>query len=305
MFLGGLGRSGSTLVSRALGQVPGICAVGELGFLWGQAVVGNRQCACGEAFHDCDFWRAVGKHAFGGWDQVDASRAWALRRSVERLRFVPALATGVAGSGFRSRLAEYTSLTSRVYTGIREASGCDVIVDSSKYPSSAYLVRRTPGIDVRLLHLIRTSQGVAYSWTKVVNRPDRGGKPMARVSPVRSAINWDIYNLMIDAMAVFGIERLRMRYEDFVAGPEHELRRVLSLAGLDADADFDFIRGDEIDLPTTHMVAGNPMRFRAGTERLVRDDQWQAEMPTATRRLVTALTLPGLLRYGYGSRELR
>jgi hypothetical protein len=299
LFIAGMGRSGSTLLSRLLGQVPGMCSVGELCYLWDQGLLNDRMCGCGQAFSQCPFWTEVGRHAFGGWDQVDARAAFALRRSIERMRFVPALATRVSGAGFRSRLAAYTELTSRVYAGIRQASGADVVVDSSKYPSSAYVAMRTPGIALRLVHLIRTSQGVAFSWAKVVSRPDRDGKPLARFSPTRVAFDWDVYNSLVELLRVFRVPRLQLRYEDFMAEPEPQLRRVLDFAGIPPDVPLDFLHGDEVDLRVTHTVAGNPMRFREGRERLVRDDVWRSAMPAPARRLVTALTLPGLLRYGY------
>jgi len=215
------------------------------------------------------------------------------------MRFVPALATGLAGKSFRSRLSQYTVLTSRVYAGIREASGCDIVVDASKYPSSAYVARRTSGIRLRLLHLIRTSQGVAYSWSKVVATPDRDGRPMTRFSPTRVAVEWNVYNALVEILKAMMIPRLQLRYEDFVASPESELRRVLAFAGLPPGVELDFLSGNEVDLRVTHTVAGNPMRFREGRERLVRDDEWRTEMAEPARRLVTALTFPGLVRYGY------
>jgi len=48
-----------------------------------------------------------------------------------------------------------------------------------------------------------------------------------------------------------------------------------------------------------HTVAGNPMRFRVGTIRLTVDDAWRSELPAARRRLVSLLTRPLLVRYGY------
>lgn len=299
LFIAGMGRSGSTLLSRLLGQVPGVCSVGELCYLWDQGLMNDRMCGCGRPFSQCPFWTDVGQHAFGGWDNVDAREAFMLRRGIERMRFVPALATRVGNADFRSRLEAYSGLTSRVYAGIRAASDGALVVDSSKYPSSAYLAMRTPGIRLRLLHLIRTSQGVAYSWSKVVARPDRDGKTLARFSPTRVAMDWDVYNSLVEMLALFGVPRLQLRYEDFVAEPETQLRRVLGFAGIPADVALSFLRSGEVDLRTTHTVAGNPMRFREGTERLVRDDVWRREMPSSARRVVTALTMPGLLRYGY------
>lgn len=305
LLLAGVGRSGSTLLSRLLGQVRSTCAVGELCFLWDQGVLNNRQCGCGAKFADCPFWTQVGEHAFGGWTHVDAHDCWQLRRSVERIRFVPALATGAGTKSFTDRVRRYGELMSRVYTAVAEVSGSEVVVDSSKYPSSAYLARRAPSVDLRILHLVRRSEGVAYSWSKYVRRPDRDGKPLAQFSPVRTAVDWNVYNLLVDGLPIFHTPRLRVRYEDFIANPTSELERILSFAGLKVPPEIPDVRGSEVILRNSHSVAGNPMRFRTGVEQLRPDDQWRTDMPVSTRRLVTALTLPGLVRYGYAPTRTR
>ena len=55
-----------------LGGLPGCTAVGELRHIWERGVLGNRLCGCGEPFHECPFWSAVGREAFGGWDAAGA-----------------------------------------------------------------------------------------------------------------------------------------------------------------------------------------------------------------------------------------
>lgn len=299
LFLAGMGRSGSTLISRLLGQVPGVCSVGELN-LWDRALAEDRTCGCGEVFSQCPFWTTVGEHAFSGWDRVDPAETESLRRSVERVRFVPALASGLTTPDFGDRLERYASLCARVYAGIRRASSADLIVDSSKYPSSAFIALRTPGIDLRIVHLVRTSPGVAHSWSKLVTRPERG-KPMKQSTPGRSALNWDVYNGLLETLRFFDVPRIRVRYEDFVADPERELRRMLATGGLREDLELDFVDGHDVELRATHSVAGNPMRFRQGPERLRQDDAWSREMTPRARRLVTTLTWPGRVAYGYDS----
>ncbi|MDP9239191.1 MAG: sulfotransferase family protein, partial [Actinomycetota bacterium] len=56
---------------------------------------------------------------------------------------------------------------------------------------------------------------------------------------------------------------------------------------------------DWVELGVDHSVWGNPMRLRTGREPLRRDDSWRAGLPAADRRIVTALSLPALARYGY------
>ncbi len=295
-----MGRSGSTLLCRLLGQAHGVCSVGELCYVWDQGVLNNRTCGCGLPFADCPFWTEVGATSFGGWHQMDAARALALRRSVERTRFVPALATGCATQSFKERHREYTGLMAQVYRGIRDVSGCDVVLDASKYPSSAYLAFRNPEVDLRLLHLVRTSPGVAYSWSKVVARPDRDGKPLARFSPTRSAVDWNVYNALVEGLRPLGAAYRRLRYEDFVAAPAAVIEDVLDFLEVPRST-LDFVHGQDVELHQTHTVAGNPMRFRQGAEKVRRDDEWSSEMEPRVRRIVTGLTLPALLRYGYGA----
>ena len=83
LYIGGWGRSGSTLAERLLGEMPEIVGAGEVTHLWQRGLIDNELCACGTPFRDCPFWTAVGDRAFGGWDTVDAAvdhRAEASRR---------------------------------------------------------------------------------------------------------------------------------------------------------------------------------------------------------------------------------
>jgi len=72
LYIGGFGRSGSTLVERILGQLPGFCSAGEIVFLWQRGLIDGQLCGCGVPVPECEFWSRVGKTAFGGWDQIDA-----------------------------------------------------------------------------------------------------------------------------------------------------------------------------------------------------------------------------------------
>ena len=53
LFIGGLGRSGSTLLDRMLGQLDGVWSVGELVHIWQRGLQENNLCGCGRRFRDC------------------------------------------------------------------------------------------------------------------------------------------------------------------------------------------------------------------------------------------------------------
>ncbi len=298
-FIGGTGRSGSTLLSRVLGAVPGLCSVGELHWLWSYGVLNNRSCGCGRDFADCPFWTAVGARAFGGWDRVDATRANSLRRDLTRNARIPQLWTGGSGR-FARDLEEYAGLESALYAAISAESGNSVIVDNSKQMAAALIARRAPGVDLSVIHLVRRSHGVAYSWTKSVARSDMGGRDMRRRSPARTALRWTADNGLFETLGRSGTPRLLVRYEDFVTGAREQTERVLEFVGVPADAPaLSFVGDTWVDLGSDHSVWGNPMRLRTGREALRPDDAWRTGLPAPARRVVTSLSLPALLRYGY------
>ena len=304
LYVGGLGRSGSTLIERLIGQLPGVCPVGELVHLWERGITEGERCGCGQPFRQCPFWQQVGQAAFGGWDEIDLGRIAALRGQLDRNRFIPALAGRKPRPGLRPDLDEYTSYYARLYAAIAEVSGCELVIDSSKHPSLAHCLRWQPDVDLRVLHVIRDSRAVAYSWSRQVRRPDSDGESyMTRYSPAVAAGQWNIQNSAFHLLARLGTPTMRLKYEDVVADPREALHRLASFAGLPAQASYPFLSTDGIsswaELGGAHTVSGNPMRFATGKIPIRGDERWRSAMAKADKRAVTALTLPLLAGYGY------
>jgi hypothetical protein len=299
LYLGGLGRSGTTVLERVLGELPGTCSVGELVHLWQRGVLDDETCGCGEPFSRCPFWSEVGRRAFGGWDPGLAARMEELRPRVDRTRFIPGLIAPRLLGSHRAELREYTSTFVRLYRAISEAAGGAVVIDSSKHSSLAYCLRTESGIDLRVVHVVRDSRGVAYSWTKEVRRPEAGEDAlMTRYSPSRSSALWVGHNLFFGLLGRLGTRTRLLRYEDFVAEPRAVLTELADFADVPV-GDLDFLSESSVLLSPSHTVAGNPMRFRTGPTALRRDDAWRAQLPRGRRVLVTLLTAPLLARYGY------
>jgi hypothetical protein len=298
LYLGGLGRSGTTLVERLLGELPSVCALGEIVHLWQRDILNDERCGCGARFSACTFWRRVGDRAFNGWANVDVARVHALRDAVERTRHIPRLAAAAQAT---DEVREYTSYYARVYAAAAEVSGARVVVDSSKHSALAHVLRWTDDIDLRVVHVVRDARGVAYSWTKTVTRPETDGtEEMTRYSPGRSALLWNAHNAAFGLLARRGVPVRRIRYEQLLADPREALRELSAYAGIPVgESDLDFLGPGYADLKVGHSAAGNPMRFTVGRLPLRRDDAWVRALPSNQRRLVGAVCAPMLRAYGY------
>jgi UDP-N-acetylglucosamine transferase subunit ALG13 len=302
VFIGGQGRSGSTLIERALGELPGVVSVGETVHLWDRGLRDNELCGCGRPFRACEFWSRVGEVAFGGWDRLDADRAVDLRFAVDRNRYLPLLVRPQLSRAYERRHRAYIDRLQRLYRAIAEVSGATTIIDSSKHASYALLLSRMTTIDLRLLHVVRDSRAVAHAWTKTIARPEAGGIPMPVYGPAKAAVLWDVQNAVIERLGRHH-RYLRIRYEDFVRAPKDALVDAAKLAGIDdTGAVLAMLDGDTLNLGPSHTVAGNPMRFVSGDVTIRSDETWQNDMTSARRRLVNALTLPLQHHYGYGTK---
>ncbi|MEJ7584572.1 MAG: hypothetical protein WKF43_10920, partial [Acidimicrobiales bacterium] len=177
--------------------IDGTVAVGELVHLIQRGLIENDACGCGEPFRSCPFWVPVIDSALGaGPAAVDAEDLRALQARVDRNRYVPRLLVGRKIDRESEDLDRYTTLLGGLYHAIAAEAGVRVVVDSSKHASTAFLLRRVPGIDLRVVHLVRDARGMAYSWTKSVARPEaRTDRTMMHQHrPTKSAARWLGYN---------------------------------------------------------------------------------------------------------------
>lgn len=337
LFLGGLGRSGTTLVERVLGELPGVVALGEVVHLWQRDLRDGERCGCSEPFGRCRFWREVGEQAFGGWHRVDVARVLWLRQRVERTRHIPRLAAsaGRAGRAERSRpadraeraersrpadrsrseIAEYAGYYQRIYAAAAAVAGARLVVDSSKHGALAWCLGHPAAVDLdlRVVQVVRDPRAVAYSWTRRVTRPERPGAEMTRYRPGHSALLWNAQNAALGLLPWRGVPVQRLRYERFVADPVGAVRELARFAGLPdlSAADLGFLAPAGPDGPArvtlgrSHSAAGNPMRFTIGTVPVRPDDAWHADLPPRQRWLVGAVCAPLLAAYGYPLRPRR
>lgn len=295
LYILGMGRSGTTLLDLLLGQIEDFFSVGELQSLWKESLGDGRLCGCGTAVSECPLWMSI-LNAPGIPAPPDVIR---LQEQLRIHRTLMSRRTLNSHAASRYRL-----ILSDLYRAIAHETASRVLVDSSKLPSIARLLDRTPGITPFLVQVTRDPRAVAFSWLRKKYAADRlRAQQMEQFSAQATSRLWLARH--------FGAELIRwgsptqsllIRYEDLVENPRRVIAAIVDRLG--ERADLAFIRDRHaVDMTPNHTVSGNPVRLGSGRIQIAEDRDWQAGLPRSSRAVVTALTWPLMLRYRYALRS--
>jgi hypothetical protein len=300
VYIGGWGRSGSTLLSYILGSLPDFVSVGELRYLWSGGVAANELCSCREPFHSCPFWLAVGERAYGGWESVDIEEILALERAIFSRRQVALLLAPSIKPSYERQVRRYIEIIVPLYRAIRDVSGRNYVVDSTKDPPYAFLLRRAADLNLHLVHLVRDGRASAFAWAKEVRRPEVIGREayFARYGTATSAFLWSGGNAVLHLMREPRVTRRLMRYESLATDPKPQVEALLRDLGV-GSYDLSALERHEVLMESGHTIRGNPLRFESGYRPIRLDDEWRTKMPRLRRAGFTLLTWPLLWYYGY------
>ncbi len=299
LYILGTTRSGSTILERVLGAVPGTFAAGEVHWMW-RGIQQGFVCGCGRAVRECDVWSEILRRAAG--DDPEASEADTVVRWQREARILhtPRLMRLDSNElDGHTDLGRYLGLLRRMYPAIKEVTGASTVVDSSKSPAVATILSRLPEVDLYVVHLVRDPRAFAYSWRRGKPRdgaPEGGYRP----GPVRCAGRWVSTNLLAEAVRrqLPPSRSILVRYEDFAHHPRVTTAEILRFAGL-PDDDLPFASDDTAVLGSGHTASGNRSRFEVGEVVLRPDISWTERPRDLRRGVVSALTSPWLRRYGY------
>lgn len=311
-------HSGSTLTAMLLGAHADVCTVGELKWT-SMGDVEQYRCSCGAFIKACPFWSDVraGMHQRGftfdlkdpGTDVRSGTRDFERRllAPLHRGPVLEALRDGalILSPGWSRRLREHQARNRAFMEVLLQRTGKKVLVDSSKIGIRLKYLLRTPGLDIRVIRVIRDGRGVALTYTDPAAFADArdpslkgggsgAGRDHQRLSMMAAAREWRRSNEEAAAILA-GVDRSRwteVRYEDLCAAPEQQLTRLCNFIGVDP------LRRRMDFRQTEHHVVGNGMRLDSTSEIRV-DNRWMEVLgPT---ELQTFATVAGSLnrRLGY------
>ncbi|MEM6674425.1 MAG: sulfotransferase [Planctomycetota bacterium] len=235
LYVMGAGRSGSTVLGIALGQLRRVFYGGEMHswFIFEGHPKSDRP-------ETKELWERVRKRVSGAepYFGMKFSRNLEHHRSLFK-RPGPEL------------VEAHRSLTGELMRAIRTETDADWVVDTSHYPRRAALLRDNPELETHVIHLIRHPVDVIDALQKNVQRKRPMGVPKANAYMATVGFLSELEYRRFDAK-----RRIRVRYEDFLDDPVATLRAICERFGIDAQP------LTATDIPTGHVFQGNRVRER-------------------------------------------
>ncbi len=264
VYIGGYGRSGSTLLEYLLTAQPKVVACGEVERHLRR--FGRRKvCTCGRLSKKCPVWKAF-QHKSGklkGWDHAQLDLA----------------------------LLDHVSGDYAVMVDLSKTAWGSLVVP--------FRLARRLQEDFLLVHLVRDPRGVCWSTMRPPSRPKKARRDAgSRNPPAAHRLGLDARKSRLRDVrpAVSGPlspGALRGPSPGSVAGDRAFLNRVSLKAPLSLDP------AETRD--NRHQLYGNAMRFKIlSLAELKEDVAWKTEMPRTYWGLAAGLTWPLRRRYDYG-----
>jgi hypothetical protein len=268
--------SGSTLLAMLLGSQTDATTVGEMR-VPSLGDPASYLCSCGHPITQCTFWNAVSERmaqrGIANFDITDAhlSIHYATSRYLRRLlaplprgAFLEAVRTTALSLSpqWRSHLRNIHERNSKLVDVLKELTGTQVVVDSSKIALHLKYLMKAPTLRTKVIWLVRDGRAVANSMLR------HGTQSMAA-----AALSWRRNNEAAQRVlaGMPSHQWIHLTYEDLCRQPADTLRGICEFIGIDR-------RNIVLDFRARQQhVLGNDMRLKAGVA-IHLDERWRTEL---------------------------
>lgn len=196
VYILGLGRSGTTLITSLLNSHKDIVGVGELNNILRQH--DNTRCSCGQVLDQCPFWlnvmNDVKKRATASREEI---RNCINRQELKKNFFNP----------FKRIEKKYLEINKELYSAISRRSEKNIIIDSSKNIMRYFSIKSL--FDTTTITVIRNPFGVCWSLMKIY-----GSKQARNRIMIYSLLSYTFNNLLIITLSKFNKSAIVFKYED-------------------------------------------------------------------------------------------
>ena len=249
IYLMGTGRSGTTILEVLLVNNPGIFGIGEASYIFKDGFLANEECSCGDSALRCSFWKKVyQKLNLPNSELLTISN---LIKEIEWHSGFPKLFTNFVSP---KKMSDYHGVIQRFFEAIKEASGQNIVVDSSKYAGRALALSRIFPGKVKIICVTRSPYGLL----KAFQKNDAGEQ---KPKSLLATLIYDTYVLLCCRLVLLRTKNktCHIRYDDLVVDYAGTLKKIEKGLSLDLSAVKDKIKRQDF-LEVGHIVTGNRLR---------------------------------------------
>ena len=233
IYIGGIGHSGSTILSILLGQMQNAQCIGEFGNFYEF----NRKCSCGYGIQDCEVWGDI----YRSLNHKDFQKLKKVGKLVNKEK---KLLSFLYSSNLREK---YCYIFDKIHDIIFNKTGTNVLIDSSKNLSRAIALLKSSRYDVNFIHLIRDPRGFINSMYRKYT-----------YTFIKSTIKWAMKNyfasLVINKM--YPENYICILYEDLLLKPHQTFREISKFTDIDFSLISYYIKNSK-KFDIGHIFSGN------------------------------------------------
>lgn len=273
IYIGGYGRSGSTLLDAFLSSSSGVFGLGEC-VNFKEAVAGEEVCECGKNLRNCLFWSD-----------------FFVSHEDEKLTFYSKITTrfdSVIKSNKQRQ--SYNGFWSSLFQYARNRSSCSALVDSSKTTRKTFWRAKNlleAGEDVAFIYLYKDPLDLIASLRKGSNKHLSGleGQPYSTRFLLQSFLGWIIGNFgAVLSCRRFGRgRRVLLNYRDFAENP---------LIVIEKLGDVDINLSAPASFQNGHGISGNRARSKIEEIKYIEPDPGDFTFKEKFLMLLMACLLP-------------
>lgn len=270
IYIAGDGRSGSTLLDSILANLENSISVGECHRFWGRFYETDTLCGCSDKIEDCQLWRTIDEKIKNNFPNYNPK---IMRKQVMEIQYfsnfqkIPKLISTPSWKTFGEIVKFY-------YSEIAKTSNSEIIVDSSKSISWAYLLQSLDFCDLRIIHLERDLTSVANSWKKTVNLPEYYDKVvlMPKKSNFLITKSWFKIKFLAKKLKT-STHYLFVEYKNLCKRPKEILSEIEKF--IEEDLNYENLQNKK-----NHAIGGNPMRSELSGNIVIKKDRKATEKLT-------------------------
>jgi hypothetical protein len=296
MFIGGYGRSGSTLLCAVLGGAEHAVPLGELNRIFLQYLSG-RKCSCGHELRDCDFWNIAITEFERRVPDISVERAAEITSLIES--YSNWLLIRYRGTTLET---QYARIWTNMLEIIGDISGQKMLIDASK--SSSIACNRVAAIskivDTKQILLVRDPRAVMSSTLETQKRRlTRHGIKPVRARGLRTLLSWMATNFYAHFVSAIGLKKIDalISYEYLTSNPAAAINDLGDALDVDLKQIVDTIQNGK-NFSADHIFSGDGQRMNGEYQIKQIPPKWPKKL-TKFQVCLSSISYPIARWYGY------